>query len=91
MENTENINSEVEQYQEESKKINKRARSNYLEQVSDVQEKIKQIGGDASDRAKQVIDQLGEYIKNNPQRATLLGLGIGVSLGVAIGVLIRRK
>ncbi|MCB1192634.1 MAG: hypothetical protein H7A23_26200 [Leptospiraceae bacterium] len=91
MENAKKLNSEVEQYLLESKNINKRARNNYLEQVSDVSEKLKQISGEAGDKAKQVIDQLGEYIKNNPQRATLVGLGVGIGLGVALGILIRRK
>jgi ElaB protein len=75
----------------ESKNINKRARENYLEQVSDFSEKMKQIGDEAGNKAKQVVDKVGEYITQNPQKSALIGVGIGVSIGVLIGTLLRRR
>ena len=82
---------ELKRLKLESKNINKRARVNYLEQVSDISEKLKHYGSEASTKAKEVIDNVGEYIKENPQKATLFGLGVGLGLGVVIGMLIKRK
>jgi ElaB protein len=91
MEPSTKLESELKQLEAESKNINKRAREHYLEQVSDISEKIKQIGDNAGTKAKQVIDEAGEYISNNPQKSTLIGLGIGLGLGVLLGVLLRRN
>lgn len=76
---------------EEAKNIKKRARENYLEQVSDISEKIKLIGDNAGEKAKQVIDNMGDYISKNPQKATLIGLGVGVGVGLVLGLLMRGK
>ncbi|EMG11224.1 hypothetical protein LEP1GSC151_5524 [Leptospira interrogans serovar Grippotyphosa str. LT2186] len=62
-----------------------------MEHVSDFKEKIKQISGDTSERAKQIIDETGAYIKENPQKAALIGLGVGLGIGLLVGMLIRRK
>ncbi len=90
-ENPEEFASEVKTRQHEAKLIKDRAREKYLEQVSDLKERIKQFGGEAGEKAKQVIDSAGEYIKENPQKSALIGLSVGVGLGVIIGMLIRRK
>ncbi len=91
METTENLVDEIKSLIEESKKINLKAREHYLEQVSDFSEKIKHLGDEATTKAKQVIDHVGEYIDKNPQKSALIGLGVGISLGVLIGTLIRKK
>ena len=91
MEAQEKLKTEFKLLSQESENIKKRARENYLEQVSDISEKIKHFGDEAGVKAKQVIDNVGEYITKNPQKATLIGVGIGVGLGVLVGLLVRRK
>lgn len=91
MENTENLVDEIKTLKEESKKINSKAREHYLEQVSDLSEKIKQLGGEAGTKAKQVLDKASEYIDQNPQKSALIGLGVGVGLGLLVGLMIRNK
>lgn len=86
-----NIKSEIEARKHERKLVNERAREKYLEHVSDIKERIKQFGGEAGEKAKQIIDNAGEYIKENPQKSALIGLSVGVGIGVLIGMLIRRK
>jgi ElaB protein len=49
MEPSSKLESEIRQLEVESKNISKRAREQYLEQVSDFKEKIKQIGDDATE------------------------------------------
>jgi len=90
MEPSSKLNSEIQELEIESKRINKRARENYLEQVSDISEKIKQISGEAGEKAKQVIDQAGDYISKNPQRSALIGLGVGLGIGVLLGYLLKK-
>ena len=91
MEAQEKLATEFKILSKESENIKKRARENYLEQVSDISEKIKHFGDEAGVKAKQVIDNVGEYITKNPQKATLIGIGIGVGVGVIVGLLARRK
>ncbi|HRG46518.1 MAG: DUF883 family protein [Leptospiraceae bacterium] len=91
MEAQEKLATEFKILSKESENIKKRARENYLEQVSDISEKIKHFGDEAGVKAKQVIDNVGEYITKNPQKATLIGIGIGVGVGVLVGLLARRK
>lgn len=81
---------EIHHLEMESKIINKKAREHYLEQVSDFKEKIKQISDEAGTKAKQVVDRVGEYINENPQKATLIGVGVGLGLGVLLGVLLKK-
>lgn len=88
---TSTLEKEIEQLEQESKIINQKARANYLEQVSDIKERMKQFGDEAGEKAKQVVDKVGEYINQNPQKATLIGLGIGLGLGLALGLLLRRR
>lgn len=85
------LEKEIEQLEQESKIINQKARANYLEQVSDIKERVKQIGEEASTKAKQIVDRVGEYINENPQKSALIGLGIGVGLGIILGLLIRKR
>ncbi|HNF28381.1 MAG TPA: hypothetical protein PKV80_28210, partial [Leptospiraceae bacterium] len=72
-----NLAEEIRLLEAESVNIKKRARENYLEQVSDISEKIKQIGDDAQVKAKEVLDRVGEYITENPQKSALIGIGVG--------------
>lgn len=85
------LEKEIEQLEQESKIINQKARANYLEQVSDIKERVKQIGDEASVKAKQIVDRVGAYINENPQKSALIGLGLGIGLGVVLGLLVRRK
>ena len=87
MEAQEKLATEFKILSKESENIKKRA----TEQVSDITEKIKHFGDEAGVKAKQVIDNVGEYITKNPQKATLIGIGIGVGVGVLVGLLARRK
>jgi ElaB protein len=91
MEAAEKLEQEFSQLQNEAKNIKKRARENYLEQVSDISEKIKQLGDNAGEKAKQVLDNVGDYITKNPQKASLIGLGVGVGVGLILGLLIKSK
>ncbi|ASP43269.1 hypothetical protein AMR47_21370 [Leptospira interrogans] len=88
---TEDFNEEVESLKDKAKKITGKAREEYLEHVSDFKEKIKQISGDTSERAKQIIDETGAYIKENPQKAAMIGLGVRHGIGLLVRMLIRRK
>ncbi len=91
MGSSEEIESENKNMKLESQKITQRAREQYLEQVSDISEKLKQVGNDAGTKAKQVIDKVGEYINKNPQKSALIGLGAGLAVGITIALLSRRK
>lgn len=91
MEPSSRLEKEIHELEQESKRINKRARDNYLEQVSDIKERIKQLGDDAGQRARQVVDKAGEYISENPQKSALIGIGIGVGIGFILGYLLRRS
>lgn len=91
MEAQEKLVAEFKTLSQESKNIKKRAREHYLEQVSDISEKIKHIGDEASIKAKEVIDNVGEYITKNPQKATLIGVSVGIGVGLLLGLLVRRK
>lgn len=91
IENRNDFGTEIKKSKSNSKIIEERAREKYLEQVSDIKERIKQIGGEAGEKAKQIIDNTGEYIKENPQKSALIGLSVGIGIGVLIGLLIRRK
>jgi ElaB protein len=91
MEAQEKLVTEFRILSQESKNIKKRARENYLEQVSDIKEKIKHYGDEAGVKAKEVIDNVGDYISKNPQKATLIGIGLGVGVGLLVGLLVRRK
>ena len=91
MEAQQRLETEYKILSQESKNIKKRARENYLEQISDISEKIKHYGDEASVKAKEVIDNMGEYITKHPQKAALIGVGVGVGLGLLVGLLVRRK
>ena len=39
--------------------------------------------------ANEFFDSMAEYIKENPQRATLIGGSIGLGVGIILGLLIR--
>jgi len=91
IENMNDFQQEIKKSKSDAKIIKERAREKYLEQISDIKERIKQIGGEAGEKAKQILDNTGEYIKENPQKSALIGLSIGIGIGVLLGMLIRRK
>ena len=78
-------------YAQTAKEINRRAREKYLEQVTDVKEKLKIVSGDAGTKAKEAIDTIGVYVTENPQKSALISLGVGVGLGILIGSFLSRR
>lgn len=90
MDTKEKLANEIKQLNEESKNIDKRAREQYLEQISDISEKIKHFGDEAGVKAKEVLSKVGDYITEHPQKSALIGLGVGVGLGVLVGMLLKR-
>ncbi|MDH5654495.1 MAG: hypothetical protein OEZ34_01190 [Spirochaetia bacterium] len=39
--------------------------------------------------ANEFFDSMAEYIKENPQKATIIGSSIGLGLGIILGLLMR--
>ena len=50
----------------------------------------KLLGGEASVRAKELVEHVDEYIEENPKKAALWGFGIGVGVGLVISAILRR-
>lgn len=55
------------------------------EEWTHIKEKIQVYG----EGAEEFIDALGKYIKENPQRASMIAAALGLSLGFILGLLIR--
>jgi ElaB protein len=91
MENTAtSLEQEIKNYKSKAKELTEKAREKYLENVNDVREMAKLLGGEASVRAKELADHVDEYIEEHPRKAALWGLGIGVGLGLVLGAILRR-
>ena len=73
-----------------SNQISENARKEYLSKVKDTKEQIKQMGTEAAQKTKQIIDEVGDYVKENPQKASLISFGMGVGLGVLLGWLTKK-
>ncbi len=41
--------------------------------------------------AEELIDSLGAYIKENPQRSAVIAAGVGIGMGVIVGLLLRNR
>jgi ElaB protein len=78
-------------YAQKAKEINRRAREKYLEQITDVKEKLKLVSDDAGTKAKDAIDKMSIYATENPQKAALITLGVGFGLGLLVGSFLRRR
>ncbi len=55
------------------------------EEWGHIKQKIQVYG----EGAEEFIDSLGKYIKENPQRASLIAVALGLSLGFILGLLVR--
>ncbi|TGL61875.1 DUF883 family protein [Leptospira ognonensis] len=82
---------EVKSYEKKAKEIERIAREKYMEQVSDIKQKFGKVSEDATLKAKEVIDNVGNYVKENPQKAAVIGFGVGLGLGLALGWFFKRK
>ncbi|EOQ87098.1 PF05957 family protein [Leptospira yanagawae serovar Saopaulo str. Sao Paulo = ATCC 700523] len=82
---------EIKLYEKKAKEIEQRAKEKYMEQVSDIKQKLGKASEEASIRAKEVIDNVGNYVKENPQKAAVIGFGVGLGLGLALGWFFKKK
>ncbi|MFN3605062.1 MAG: hypothetical protein ACK4UJ_10165 [Leptonema sp. (in: bacteria)] len=78
---------EKEQIQEETpiKQKYEKFKSKAEEEWGHLKEKIQVYG----EGAEEFIDSLGRYIKENPQRASIIAASLGLGLGLILGLLIR--
>ena len=76
--------------EDKSAEISENARKEYLSRVKDTKEQVKQMGTETIHKTKQVIDEIGDYIKENPQKSSLISLGVGVGLGILLGWATKR-
>lgn len=82
---------EIKLYEKKAKEIERRAKEKYMEQVSDIKQKLGKASEEATIRAKEVIDTVGNYVKENPQKAAVMGFGLGLGLGLALGWFFKKK
>ncbi|XDD56089.1 hypothetical protein AB3N62_18550 [Leptospira sp. WS4.C2] len=82
---------EIKLYEKKAKEIEQRAKEKYMEQVSDIKQKLGKASEEASIKAKEVIDTVGTYVKENPQKAAVIGFGVGLGLGLALGWFFKKK
>lgn len=82
---------EIKLYEKKAKEIEQRAKEKYMEQVSDIKQKLGKASEEASIKAKEVIDTVGTYVKENPQKAAVIGFGVGLGLGLALGWVFKKK
>ncbi|BDA80696.1 hypothetical protein LPTSP3_g36260 [Leptospira kobayashii] len=82
---------EIKLYEKKAKEIERRAKEKYMEQVSDIKQKLGKASEEASIRAKEVIDNVGTYVKENPQKAAVIGFSVGLGLGLALGWFFKKK
>ena len=84
------LEQEIKNYKNKAKELTTKAREKYLENVNDIKEMAKLVGGEASVRAKELVDHVDEYIEENPKKAALWGVGIGIGIGIIVTSLLRR-
>ncbi|PJE02782.1 MAG: hypothetical protein CK427_06910 [Leptospira sp.] len=84
------LEQEIKNYKSKAKELTNKAREKYLENINDIKEMAKLVGGEASVRAKELIDHVDEFIEENPKKAALWGFGIGVGVGVILTSLLKR-
>ncbi|EMY59695.1 hypothetical protein [Leptospira terpstrae] len=82
---------EIKLYEKKAKEIEQRAKEKYMEQVSDIKQKLGKASEEASIKAKEVIDTVGTYVKDNPQKAAVIGFSVGLGLGLALGWFFKKK
>lgn len=86
----ETLEQEIKTYKNKAKELTEKAREKYLENINDIKEMAKLVGGEASVRTRELIDHVEEYIETHPKKSALIGLGIGVGIGIILSALIRR-
>lgn len=89
-ETTSNLEQEIKNYKIKAKELTGKAREKYLENVNDIREMAKLVGGEASIRAKELVDHVEEYAETHPKKAALWGVGIGVGIGLILSAILRR-
>ncbi|MGE8722962.1 hypothetical protein ACO2KH_16240 [Leptospira terpstrae] len=82
---------EIKLYEKKAKEIEQRAKEKYMEQVSDIKQKLGKASEEASIKAKEVIDTVGTYVKDNPQKAAVIGFSVGLGLGLTLGWFFKKK
>ena len=87
---TTSLEQEIKNYKNKAKELKDKAREKYLENVNDVRDMARMIGGEASVRAKELVDHVEEYVEENPKKAVLWGVGLGVGVGIILTALLRR-
>lgn len=84
------LEQEIKNYKSKAKELTEKAREKYLENVNDIREMAKLVGGEASIRAKELVEHVDEYVETHPKKSALIGMGIGVGIGVILTALLRR-
>jgi len=82
---------EIKMYEKKAKEIESVAKEKYMEQVSDIKQKLGKVSEEAGLRAKEVIDTVGTYVKENPQKAAVVGFSLGLGIGIALGWMFKRR
>lgn len=82
---------EIKMYEKKAKEIESIAKEKYMEQVSDIKQKLGKVSEEAGLRAKEVIDTVGTYVKENPQKAAVVGFSLGLGIGIALGWMFKRR
>ncbi len=85
------LREEIKTYEKKAKEIEARAKEKYMEQVSDIKQKFGKVGEEATLKAREVIDNVGNYVKENPQKAAIIGFSAGLGLGLALGWLFKKR
>lgn len=57
------------------------------EEWSNVRERLSPYG----EGAEELIDSVGRYVKENPQRSVMIAGAAGLGLGVLVGLLLRGR
>ncbi len=89
MENKQNASQEdistLKQKYEELKQKYEVLRSKAGEEWSHIKEKMHVYG----EGTEEFIDSVGRYIKENPQRSTIIAASIGFGIGLILGLIIK--
>lgn len=80
------MNQEINQQEESAlKQKYEKIKTKAGEEWEHLKEKMQAYG----EGAEEFIDSLGKYIKENPQRASIIAAALGLSIGFILGLLIR--
>lgn len=80
------MNQEMNQQEETAlKQKYEKIKAKAGEEWANLKEKMQAYG----EGAEEFIDSLGKYIKENPQRASIIAAALGLSIGFILGLLVR--